>query len=197
MEEVVVPVLSSSSAFNSKQWELQQHDLLLIQQRQQLEQLKKEQEELKSRLRRYGKVANSQSAQQSTKYIPVTQPAPHQPVATLSKPVPSNNLCTENVKHKQKEFAEVCDKIVDILTDENHKVTDEVNHKTEITNTSDSSSNDKDTGNGDPPYALAFNSESTSSVEATGDAQEVTATVSQNTISSSYDDERPIKPLQG
>ena len=56
MEEVVVTALSSSSVFNSKQWQLQQHDLLLIQQRQQLEQLKKEQEELKSRLRRYGKV---------------------------------------------------------------------------------------------------------------------------------------------
>lgn len=195
MEEVVVPALSSSSVFNSKQWQLQQHDLLLIQQRQQLEQLKKEQEELKSRLRRYGKVTNSQSAQQSTKYIPVTQPAPHQPVATLSTPVSSNNSCTNSVKHKQNE-TEVCDKIVDILTDESHQVTDEVNHKIELTNASlDSSSNDKGTGNVDP--LSSFNAESASSVEATGDAQEVMATISQNTIPSSYDDERPIKPLQG
>ena len=185
MEEVVVPALSSSSVFNSKQWQLQQHDLLLIQQRQQLEQLKKEQEELKSRLRRYGKVTNTQSAQQSTKYVPVTQPAPHQPVATLTKPV-SSNPCTKSAKQKQNE-------VVDIINDENHKLADEVNiHKTEIIDASDNSSNN---GNCDQP--ITFNVEDTSSVEAEGDAQGVTATFSQSTMPSSYDDERPIKPLPG
>ena len=191
MEEVVVPALSSSSVFNSKQWQLQQHDLLLIQQRQQLEQLKKEQEELKSRLRRYGKVTNTQSAQQSTKYVPVTQPAPHQPVATLTKPVSSINFCTKSVKQIHNE-TKLSDEVVDILNDENHKVTDAVDIlETEITHASDNSSNDKDTGNGDPP--ITSNTENTSSVEVAGDVQGDNATISQ---ASSYD-ERPIKPLQG
>jgi len=80
MEEVLVSALSS---FNSKQWQMQQHDLLLTQQREQLEQLKKEQEELKTRLRRYGKVS-MQSAQVSPKHVTVIQAAPHQPVTALT-----------------------------------------------------------------------------------------------------------------
>lgn len=184
MEEVVVPVpaLSSSSVFNSKQWQLQQHDLLLVQQRQQLEQLKKEQEELKSRLRRYGKVTNTQSAQQSTKHTPVTQPAPHQPVATLTKPSTSN-VNTKNTKQNE---MKTLDKVVDIINDENHKVPSEVDIlKAEV---ADNTAKDKiATENSDNL------SESTSGV---GTAEDTQRTTSQSTISS-YDDERPIKPLQG
>ena len=186
MEEVVVPALSSSSVFNSKQLQLQQHDLLLVQQRQQLEQLKKEQEELKSRLRRYGKVTNSQSAQQSTQYVPVTQPAPHQPVATLTKAISSNGR-TNSVKRKE---TKVLDTFVDISRDENHKVTDEVNScKAESAGRLGNASNDDDTRNGDPPI--------TDSASNGGeDGQEATAIASQTTLHSSHSDERPIKPLQ-
>lgn len=192
MEEVVVPALSSSSVFNSKQWQLQQHDLLLVQQRQQLEQLKKEQEELKSRLRRYGKVANTQSAQQSTKYTPVTQPSPHQPVATLTKPI-SSSVTTKSVKQNETKLP---NKVVDIVNDENQKASSEVNIiRPEVTDKSDGPAKDKDTESDSGP--LNCNAESTSSVGAAEDAQGVTATNSQATIPSSYDDERPIKPLQG
>ena len=188
MEEVVVPALSSSSVFNSKQWQLQQHDLLLIQQRQQLEQLKKEQEELKSRLRRYGKATSTQSAQQSTKHIPVSQPTPQQPVAILTKPV------CGNVSTKRNE-TKLPDKVVDVINDENHrKVLSEVDVlKTNLTDKSDNTSSSKDASeNGDHT-----NAESTSSVGAAEDGQGASASVSQTTIPSSYDDERPIKPLQG
>ena len=184
MEEVVVvPALSSSSAFNSKQWQLQQHDMLLIQQRQQLEQLKKEQEELKSRLRRYGKVTNTHSAQQCTKYTPVTQPAIHQPVATLTH----SNANTKSAKQN------LSDKVVEMVNDENHKLCGEV--KAEVTDKSEDTSKHTSNETDEPPINL--NAESTSSVEATEDASGSTTTVSQTTIPSSYDDERPIKPLQG
>ena len=83
MEGLMVPALPSSSILNSKQWKMQQHDLLLTQQRKQLEQLKKEQEELKTRLRHYGR-ASTQYAQVSPKHATVTQAAPHQPEATLT-----------------------------------------------------------------------------------------------------------------
>ena len=190
MEEVVVPALSSSSVFNSKQLQLQQHDLLLVQQRQQLEQLKKEQEELKSRLRRYGKVTNTQSAQQSTQYAPVTQPAPHQPVATLTKMI-SSNVRTNTVKRKETKIPHTA---VDIPRDENHKSTDEVNTcGAESASRLSNASNDDDTRNGDPPITLT--TESASSVGE--DGQEAAAIASQTSLHSRYNDERPIKPLQG
>lgn len=185
MEEVVVPALSSSSVFNSKQWQLQQHDLLLVQQRQQLEQLKKEQEELKSRLklRRYGKAVNAQSSQQSTRNALVAQPAPHQPVATLKKPV-SGNACS---KLKQNETR---------LTDKSGESINNENHKEEIANVSDDTMS-KDTENDTP--AVNINTESTTitttySIETVEDTQR---TIDQPMVSASYNDERPIRPLQG
>lgn len=191
MEEVV-PALSSSSVFNSKQRRLQQQDLLLVQQRQQLEQLKKEQEELKSRLpRRYGKVTNTQSAQQSTKYTPVTQPAPHQPVATLTQPISRNITAKSVIKQNDTKLS---DKVVDIVNDENRKVSSETDtlKTAEVTDKLEDTSKDKDNEIDEPP--VSFNAESTSSVEA---AEVATATTSQTTMPSSCDDERPIKPLQG
>jgi len=106
----MVPALSSSNMFNSKQWQMQQHDLLLTQQRKQLEQLKKEQEELKTRLRHYGKVS-TQSAQVSPKHATVTQAAPNQPKATLSTPdngsveIKQSNVLSELVDNSKPDMS--------------------------------------------------------------------------------------------
>ena len=133
--------------------------------------------------------ANTQGAQ-STKYTPVTQPAPHQPVATLTQPI-SSNVSAKNVKQNE---AKLSGKVVDIANDENQKVSCEVNtHNAKVTDISDSVS--KDNGIDNPP--IIINTEDTNSVEVVEDAEGTTTTTSQSTMSSSYDDERPIKPLQG
>ena len=161
-EDVIVPALSSSSAFNSKQWQLKQHEMSLIQQRQQL----KKDEELKS------------SAQQCTKYTPLTQPAPHKSVATLTH----SNVITKSAKQN------LSDKVVEMINDENRKLSSEV--QAEVTNNkSEDTSKHKNNETDEPP--INFNA------EATEDASGSTTTFSQTTVPSSCDDERPIKPLQG
>ena len=111
----------------------------------------------------------------------MTQPAPHQPLATPTKPL-SSNRSTKSVKQNETKLCDkVSDKVVDILNDENHKITtDEVNIKNDATSSSDNTSNDKDAGNTDP--LITSTAESTSSVGAAEDEQEATATVSQTTV---------------
>lgn len=134
--------------------------------------------------------ANTQAAQQSTKYTPVTQPAPHQPVATVTQPI-SSNVSTKSIKQNETALS---DKVVDTANDENQKVSCEVDtHNAKVIDISDNAS--KDNGINNPP--ISINTEDTNTVEVVEDAEGTTTTTSQSTMSSSYDDERPIKPLQG
>ena len=133
---------------------------------------------------------NTQSAQQSTKCTPVIQPVPYQPVTTMTQP---NNFSTKSVKQNETRLSDY--KVVDVANDKNQKISCEVNtHQAKATDVSDNGS--KDNGTDNP--LMSINTEDTSSVEIVEDSEGTTTTTSsQATVSSSYDDERPIKPLQG
>ena len=172
MEEVMVPALSSSSVFNSKQWQMQQHDILLIQQRKQLEQLKKEQEELKTRLRRYGKVS-TQIAQVSPKHVTVTQAAPHQPVATLT--TADNSEDNSSVKQSN---------INDLMDNSKPDTIPELVRKSD------------DADSTTVPRSNVISDSSSSGSDDVAEHATLQATCNDKGRLLNYDD-RPIKPLQG
>jgi len=169
MEDVMVPALSSSSILNSKQWKMQQHDLLLTQQRKQLEQLKQEQEELKARLRHYGR-ASTQCVQVSPKHVTVTQAAPHQPEATLT---------TDSVKMKP---SNVLSEMVDSSKpDVNSTIPEDVDDAKNIAMPGGNELSDISSSSGSD----AISEHATQQVMNSHSGRQL-----------SYDD-RPIKPLQG